>query len=291
MMFVEALYAWKEVGGGIPCPVTMLLEGEEEIGSANLQPFLAANTESLAADFALISDTNMWDIDTPGVTRRLRGMYHCEINLKGPDLDLHSGLFGGSALNPINAPTRILRYPHDEQGRIQLPDFYDWVSAVTADQQAEWQALSFEERAFLGGIGLLGPSGEAWLLALQRIWARPTADISGIWGGYTGSAARRSSRPRHRPRFRSTLYPIRTPRRCMRRSSASSPVGCHQALRSRLRPSACLPAWRSQLDTPWVKAARAALQQEYGRRPVMIGSGGSISVVDRSSAHRASIHL
>ena len=107
--------------------MTVLLEGEEEIGSPNLEPFLVAHKSALAADFALISDTNMWNIDTPGITTRLRGMCNCEITLKGPALDLHSGLFGGSALNPVNALARILGELHDEQGRIQVPGFYDAV--------------------------------------------------------------------------------------------------------------------------------------------------------------------
>ena len=170
--------------------MTVLLEGEEEMGSPNLEPFLVANKPSLTADFALISDTEMWDIDTPGITTRLRGMCNCEITLKGPSRDLHSGLFGGSALNPINALARILGDLHDERGRVQIPGFYDAVKEISPKLKAEWQALGFDEEKFLRGAGLSAPSGEQGVPALQRLWARPTADINGISGGYEGTGSK-----------------------------------------------------------------------------------------------------
>ena len=133
----------------------------------------------------------MWDIDTPAVTTRLRGMAYIEVTLKAAKRDLHSGLFGGSALNPINALTHILGELQDANGRIQLPGFYDRVKPVSNAQRAQWDALGFDEAAFLGGIGLSVPAGERGYAPLERLWARPTADINGIWGGYTGAGARR----------------------------------------------------------------------------------------------------
>ncbi len=190
MMFIEALRAWHDAGGGIPARLTLVIEGEEETGSVNLEPFLVANKAALASDIALISDTGMWDIDTPAVTTRLRGMAYFEVTLKAADRDLHSGLFGGSALNPINALTRILGELHDADGRIQLPGFYDRVKPISNAQRAQWDALGFDEAAFLGGIGLSKPVGERGYSALERLWARPTADINGIWGGYTGPGSK-----------------------------------------------------------------------------------------------------
>ena len=145
MMFIEALRAWKDAAGGIPARITVLIEGEEEVGSPSLEPFLAANKDELAADLALISDTGMWDIDTPAITTRLRGMAYAQVTLKAANRDLHSGLYGGSALNPINALTRILGELHDENGRIQLPGFYDKVKPVSNAQRAQWDALGFDE--------------------------------------------------------------------------------------------------------------------------------------------------
>ncbi len=128
----------------------MLIEGEEEVGSVNLDPFLAANKAELAADVALISDTGMWDVDTPAITTRLRGLTYAEVTLKAANRDLHSGLYGGSALNPINALTKILGELHDETGRIQLPGFYDKVSPVTNAQRMQWDALAFDEARVSG---------------------------------------------------------------------------------------------------------------------------------------------
>jgi acetylornithine deacetylase/succinyl-diaminopimelate desuccinylase-like protein len=186
LMFLEALRAWSTVGGGIPARITVLIEGEEEVGSINLEPFLRANKADLAADVALISDTGMWDVETPAITTRLRGLTYAEVTLKAANRDLHSGLYGGSALNPINALTKILGELHDENGRIQLPGFYDKVTPVSNSQRAQWDALGFDETAFLADIGLSAPVGERGYAPLERLWARPTADINGIWGGYTG---------------------------------------------------------------------------------------------------------
>ena len=190
LMFLEALRAWHSAGGGIPARITVLIEGEEEVGSVNLDPFLRANKAELVADMALISDTGMWDVETPAITTRLRGMTYAEVTLKAANRDLHSGLYGGSALNPINALTKILGELQDENGRIQLPGFYDKVSPVSNSQRAQWDALGFDEAAFLGGIGLTTPVGERGYAALERLWARPTADINGIWGGYTGAGSK-----------------------------------------------------------------------------------------------------
>ena len=284
MMFLEALAAWHAAGGGIPARIIVLIEGEEEVSSPNLDPFLAAHAGALAADFALISDTGMWNIDTPALTTRLRGITYMQVTLKAAKRDLHSGLFGGSALNPINALTRILGELQDTEGRIQLPGFYDGILPISNAQVAEWEALGFDEKAFLGDIGLSVPVGERGYSGLQRLWARPTADICGIWGGYTGPGAKTVIAAEASAKVSFRLVPGQNP--------AQVAEGFRQFVQDRLPRDAqaefenfgMSPGIEVNTATPWVGAAKQALADEYARPPVMIGCGGSIPVVE--SLHR-----
>ncbi|HST76102.1 MAG TPA: dipeptidase [Acetobacteraceae bacterium] len=279
-MFIEALRAWHSVGGGIPARITVLIEGEEEVGSVNLDAFLEANKDALKSDLALISDTGMWDVDTPAITTRLRGLVYTQVTLKGPARDLHSGLFGGSALNPINALTRILGELHDADGRVQLPGFYDGVKPVSPEQARQWEALGFDEAAFLGGIGLSAPGGESGLPPLQRLWARPTADINGIWGGYTGPGSKTVIAAEASAKVSFRLVPEQDPQ--------AIADGFRHFLAERTPPGAKVelemfgasPGIEIATDSPWVRAAEAALGEEYGRPALLMGSGGSIPVVE-----------
>jgi len=278
MMFLEALRAW-HTAGGIPARLTVLIEGEEEVGSPNLEPFLRQHRDDLKSDLALISDTGMWDVDTPAITTRLRGMAYCEVTLKAANRDLHSGLFGGSALNPINALTRILGELHDETGRIQLPGFYDRVKPVTNAQRAQWDALGFDEAAFLGSIGLSSPVGERGYSALERLWARPTADINGIWGGYTGPGSKTVIAAEASAKVSFRLVPDQDPAEVFaafqRFVQDRLPLGA----RAEFQSHSGSPGIEMNLDTPWVRAAQTVLADEYGKPAVLMGSGGSIPVV------------
>lgn len=279
LMFLEALRAWHGAGGGIPARLTVLIEGEEEIGSPNLEPFLVAHRDELKADLALISDTGMWDVDTPAITTRLRGMAYFEVTLKAASRDLHSGLYGGSALNPINALTRILGELQDADGRIQLPGFYDRVKPVTNAQRAQWDALGFDEAAFLGKIGLTAPVGERGYAALERLWARPTADINGIWGGYTGPGSKTVIAAEASAKVSFRLVPNQDPDEVF----AQFQQFVNQRLPAGAKAEfACFsgsPGIEMNLETPWVQAAQAVLTEEYGKPAVLMGSGGSIPVV------------
>jgi acetylornithine deacetylase/succinyl-diaminopimelate desuccinylase-like protein len=280
MMFLSALRAWHDAGGGVPARVTVLLEGEEETGSPNLEPFLADNKTELAADLALISDTGMWDVDTPAITTRLRGLLYTEVKLRAARRDLHSGLFGGSALNPINALCAALGGLHDANGRIQLPGFYDAVKPVSAAQAAEWEQMGFDESAFLGDIGLRIPVGERDRPALQRLWARPTADINGIWGGYTGPGSKTVIASEAFAKVSFRLVPDQDPQAVLEsfRSFLAARVPADAAVAVTVLGGAA-PGIEIPADSPFVRAAREVLGEEYGRPALLMGSGGSIPVV------------
>ena len=280
MMWLEAMRAWHNAHGTLPVRVTVLIEGEEEVGSPNLEPFMIDHARALRADVAVISDTGMWDIDTPALTTRLRGMAYVQLTLRAAERDLHSGIFGGSALNPINALTTILGGLKDESGRVQLPGFYDGVADVPAALAAEWERLGFSERDFLGGIGLETPSGERGRGALERLWARPTADINGIWGGYQGPGSKTVIAAEAGAKISFRLVPGQNP--------AAIVAGFRRFVEARLPPDARAdievfseaPGVEIASDSQFVAAAREVLKEEYGRPAVLIGSGGSIPVVD-----------
>lgn len=279
VMFLEALRAWHAAGGGIPARLTVLIEGEEEVGSVNLEPFVAAHKDMLKSDLGLISDTGMWDVDTPAVTTRLRGLTYIEVTLHAAKRDLHSGLFGGSALNPINALTRILGELKDADGRIQLPGFYETVRPISNAQRAQWDSLGFDEAAFLGGIGLSVPIGERGYSALERLWARPTADINGIWGGYTAAGSKTVIPADASAKVSFRLVPGQDPNQVFeqfkRFVADRLPADAHADF-------TCFsgaPAFEANLDSPWVQAVQTVLRDEYGKEPVLMGSGGSVPVV------------
>jgi acetylornithine deacetylase/succinyl-diaminopimelate desuccinylase-like protein len=280
MMWLEALRAWHDVAGGPPCPVTVLIEGEEEVGSPSLDAFLEQNRQELSADLAVISDTGMWNIDTPAVTTRLRGLVYVQIDLKAASRDLHSGMFGGAALNPINALTRVLGELKDANGRIQIPGFYDGVPEVSAEQAAEWAALGFDEKAFLGDIGLSVPSGEKDQPALHRLWARPTADINGIWGGYTGPGSKTVIAAEAHAKLSFRLVPGQDPQAIIEGLKRFVAARVPADAKVEYQVFGVAPGIEIPSDSAWVRAARTALADEYGRPAVLIGSGGSIPVVE-----------
>jgi acetylornithine deacetylase/succinyl-diaminopimelate desuccinylase-like protein len=279
VMFLESLRAWHRAGGCIPARITVLIEGEEEVGSVSLDPFLRANKADLAADVALISDTGMWDVETPAITTRLRGMTYAEVTLKAANRDLHSGLYGGSALNPINALTKILGDLQDENGRIQLPGFYDTVTPVSNSQRAQWDALGFDEAAFLGGIGLTMPVGERGYAALERLWARPTADINGIWGGYTGAGSKTVIASEASAKISFRLVANQDPDAVMEQFKQFVLDRLPSGATATFADFARAPGIEVNVDSPHVRSALAALADEYGKPALLMGSGGSIPVV------------
>ena len=279
MLFVEAFRAWKSAHGTLPARVTVLLEGEEESGSPSLDPFLSENKAELAADVCMVSDTGMLNIDTPAITTMLRGLVYVEVTLTGPSHDLHSGMYGGAALNPINALARLISELHDESGRIQVPGFYDDVEEPDASTLAQWNALGVDEAEFLNAAGLKTPSGERGRTLLERIWSRPTCDVNGIVGGYTGHGAKTVIASQARAKISFRLVPSQDPKKIL--------TGLERFLNDRkpadarisIKQFGASPAIRVASDSPYLQAAKAGLGRVYANTAVLIGSGGSIPVV------------
>src|SRR5207302_103558 len=190
MTFVEACRAWKAVTGKLPIPITMMIEGEEECGSANLFGFVRDNAAEFRLDLALVCDTGMWNAETPAVTTALRGLVYEEVRLRAADRDLHSGLFGGAAQNPIRVLARIIAAMHDDNGRITIPGFYDGVKELPPDIKADLKGLDLTPENFLAEVGLKVPAGEKDRMLIEQIATRPTAEINGVIGGYTGEGAK-----------------------------------------------------------------------------------------------------
>jgi acetylornithine deacetylase/succinyl-diaminopimelate desuccinylase-like protein len=279
MTFIEACRAWKAVTGGLPLPVSILLEGEEETGSPNLVPFLEANREELSRDLVLVSDTSMWDRETPAITTMMRGMVSEDLAVTAADRDLHSGRFGGPARNPIRVLAAILGSLHDADGRVTIDGFYDNVRELPEEVRAGWQALDFNEADYLGALGLSEPAGEKDRPLLEQNWARPTCEINGIIGGYTGEG------------FKTVIPAKASAKVSFRLVADQDPETIREAFRAHVRdrlPPDCKVEFRKHagaaaiampLDSPAMRAAAEALEEEWGRAPAMVGAGGSIPIV------------
>lgn len=279
MTFVEACRCWKQVTGSLPVNVSIFFEGEEESGSPSLIPFMESNVDLLKADLALVCDTGMWDSKTPMISTMLRGMVGEEIIITGPSLDLHSGMYGGPAINPIRVLTRILSDLHDDAGRITLPGFYDGVAEIPNDIKAQWQSLNHDDKGFLNAVGLSVPAGEQGYSVLEQIWSRPTCDVNGIQGGYTGHG------------FKTVLPSRASAKVSFRLVGDQDPIAIreafHQHVKERL-PADCTVEFNTKdgsratvmpVDTPAFKKAQQALTDEWDNPAIYAGCGGSIPVV------------
>ena len=279
MTFVEAVRAWKAVTGKLPARISMLLEGEEESGSTNLAPFLAANKLELTADLALVCDTDMWRRGHPAITVSLRGLVGEEVTVTCASRDLHSGMYGGAARNPLHVLSGILAALHDADGRVTLPGFYDGVGELPADIKRQWDGLGFDAGEFLGEVGLSMPAGEADRSALEQIWSRPTCEVNGIIGGYTGAGFKTVIPSRASAKVSFRLVGDQDPEKISRafRDFVRSriPADCSVDFAAHGRS----PGLRLPFDGPWLPRARQALAEEWGKDPALSGSGGSIPVV------------
>lgn len=279
LTFVEACRAWKAVTGSLPIQVSVLFEGEEEISSPSLPPFLDSTGAELKADVVLVCDTDMWDAETPAVTTMLRGVLKEEIVISCSNRDLHSGIYGNAARNPLQVLSDIVSSLRTPDGGVAVAGFYDGVTELPDAIKAQWQRLPFDDKGFLGDIGLSIPAGEKGRSVLEQVWARPSCEIHGIIGGYTEEGFK-------------TVIPAKAQSKIsFRLVAGQDPKKIREAFRAHVRariPADCSvefidhgasAATVMPIDGVFLTKALGALTEEWEREAAVAGSGGSIPIV------------
>ena len=278
MTFLEACRAFKQFGGS-PCHVTALFEGEEETGSPSLPAFLAENAKGLKADIALVCDTGMLDRSTPAITISLRGLVGEEVVLTGANRDLHSGIYGGLAVNPIHVLARILAALHDDNGAVTLPGFYDGVEELPQEIADQWHELDVDIPAFLREVGLTTPAGERDRSPLELVWSRPTCEVNGIVGGYTGEGTKTVLPAKASAKLTFRLVGKQSPERVAQAFRAFVTSLLPPDVKAEFISQGGSPAISLPIKNEALKIARRALEAEWGKPAALIGGGGSIPVV------------
>lgn len=276
---VKSVQSWLAAGEKLPLQVKFLIEGEEEVGSENLDKFLATSSDRLACDCVVISDTSQFAPGVPAITYGLKGIAYFELHLEGPNRDLHSGVFGGAVTNPANTLCQMLSAIIDGDGRIQVPGFYDNVIPLTEAERAQWKNLPFDQQEFETDLDVDGVTGETGYSTLERRWARPTFDINGLTSGYQGEGAKTVLPSSASAKFSFRLVPDQDPARVA------------DALREFLEPMVP-PGIKMELveyhggkgivfplESPLMEAAAQAIEVGFGKRPVFMREGGSIPIV------------
>ena len=284
MTFVEAARAWHEETGGLPVNLTVLLEGEEESSSPSMVPFLTENVGELKKDIAFVCDTRMWDARTPAITTRLRGLMHDEVIIGAASHDLHSGLYGNAGRNPIHLLAKIIADMRDDSGRITLSGFYDGVPQLSVELKNQWEGLGFDEKAFLDDIGLSIAAGEEGYSVLEQIWARPTMEVNGIVGGYTGPGSKTVIPAEASAKFTFRLVGDQDPEAINRSFRAFVKERLPADCSAKFLGGGGERAVTQPEDSDWIETTRKALTEEWDREAVLIGMGGSIPIVTQFKA-------
>jgi acetylornithine deacetylase/succinyl-diaminopimelate desuccinylase-like protein len=274
----EAVLAW-QAHGGLPLNVTMLIEGEEEIGSEHLAAFVEENKAELRADVAVISDTSQFGRGIPALTCGLRGLVYMEVFVTGPGHDLHSGQFGGSVPNPANVLCELIGSLHDKNGRVTVPGFYDDVRDIPAVERDAWRRLPFDEKRDLGELKLSAAAGEPGFSTLERRWARPTLDVNGLTSGYQGHGAKTVIPSTASAKVSMRLVPAQDPAKIAEAFERALRERCPKSVKIEFARHGGSPAVLVPADSPAMRLAAEAVREGFGTAPALIREGGSIPVV------------
>ncbi|MGA3066562.1 MAG: dipeptidase [Tepidisphaeraceae bacterium] len=275
---IEALLAWQS-HGGLPVNVTLLIEGEEEIGSIHLPDFIHKHAKELKADIALVSDTNQFAPGLPAITYGLRGLVYMEVTLTGPSHDLHSGLYGGSVPNAANVLCEILATLHTPDGKVNIAGFYDAVLPVSDEERKAWKQLPFDEAKYAAELKLSALTGEAGFTTLERCWARPTCDVNGITSGYQGPGAKTVIPAKASAKVSMRLVPDQDPLKIRDAFIKTVRERCPKGITAEVTCESHTPAVLVKMHSPAMELAAEAVEVGFGLRPALIRGGGSIPVV------------
>ncbi|MHC4562312.1 MAG: dipeptidase [Planctomycetota bacterium] len=281
LVHLMAIEAWQQAGGGLPMNVKVLLEGEEEIGSPSLESFMIDHADLFAADAAVVSDSAFYAAGVPSILTGLRGLAYVQLNVTGPAVDVHSGIYGGIVANPVNALAAMIGQMHDETGRVTLPGFYDDVAEPTDEEARAWETLDFDEAAYAKSVGAreLG-GGERHLPPLVRSWARPTLDVNGIIGGYTDPGAKTIIPAEAHAKISMRLVPHQDPRNIVEGVKEFVRTHTPPGVRVEIDIHSTAPPVLLKTDGVAIQAAQAAMTEAFGREAIFIRCGASVPVTE-----------
>jgi acetylornithine deacetylase/succinyl-diaminopimelate desuccinylase-like protein len=277
-MHLKAFEAMMKTGE-LPCNVKFMLEGEEEVGSVNLGVFVKQHKEKLKADIILVSDTGMLANDVPSITTGLRGLSYVEVEVTGPNRDLHSGLYGGCVANPINILTKMIASLHDENNRITIPGFYADVVELSMEERAEMAKAPYNEDAYKQALAIDAVYGEKGYTTMERGSIRPTLDVNGIWGGYTGEGAKTVIASKAFAKISMRLVPNQSPEKITKLFQSHFESIAPAGVKVVVNPHHGGEPVVTPIDSIAYQSAAKAYEQTFGKKPIPVRSGGSIPII------------
>ena len=277
---LKSIEAHMKNNGALPVNVKFIVEGEEEIGSINLEKFIIDHKDLLKCDYVVVSDTSMFGKGIPSICYGLRGLAYMQINVTGPNRDLHSGSYGGGVDNPINTLAHIISKLKDEKGKILIDGFYDDVIDMTSEEREEYSNLPFDEKKYKEGLEIDEVFGEEGYSTLERVSARPTLDCNGIWGGFSGEGAKTVLPSKAGAKISMRLVPNQQPEKIEKLFEKYVKKIAPRSVKVEVKALHGGMGAITPLDSPAMKAALTAMEMAYGKRPLFTREGGSIPVVN-----------